>query len=51
MQLSMLCDRHTELLGHPAEFAGAVNNDLVGIFSDDVSFAAAICGGAGRTRS
>jgi phosphoserine phosphatase RsbU/P len=44
MQLSILCDRHSVLLGHPAEFAAAVNNDLVGIFGDDVSFAAAVCG-------
>jgi sigma-B regulation protein RsbU (phosphoserine phosphatase) len=44
MQLSMLCDRHKELLGRPAQFAAAVNNDLVEIFSDDVSFAAAVCG-------
>ncbi|RPJ11756.1 MAG: PAS domain-containing protein [Deltaproteobacteria bacterium] len=44
MQLSILCERHIGLLDRPAEFAAAVNNDLVSIFGNDVSFAAAICG-------
>jgi PAS domain S-box-containing protein len=44
MQLSILCDRHIELLDRPAEFAEALNNDLSSIFGNDVSFAAAVCG-------
>jgi len=44
MQLSILCDRHIGLLDRPSEFAAAVNNDLVSIFGNDVSFAAAVCG-------
>jgi phosphoserine phosphatase RsbU/P len=44
MQLSILCERHIGLLERPAKFAAAVNNDLVAILGDDVSFAAAACG-------
>ena len=43
MQLSQLVERHAALLGRPAEFAAALNNELVSIFGTDVSFATAVC--------
>jgi PAS domain S-box-containing protein len=44
MHLSILWNRHYRLLNNPAEFAAAVNKDLVQIFGSVVTFAAAICG-------
>jgi PAS domain S-box-containing protein len=44
MHLGILWNRHNHLLVNPAEFAEAINNDLVKIFGDIVTFAAAICG-------
>jgi len=44
MHLSILWNRHFLLLKNPAEFAEAINNELVKIFGDIVTFAAAICG-------
>jgi len=44
MHLSILWNRHYRLLKNPAEFAAAVNRDLVQIFGSVVTFAAAICG-------
>jgi serine phosphatase RsbU (regulator of sigma subunit) len=44
MHLSILWDQHYRLLNNPAEFAAAVNKDLVQIFGSVVTFAAAICG-------
>lgn len=44
MHLSILWHRHSHLLIHPVAFADAMNNDLVKIFGDIVTFAAAICG-------
>jgi sigma-B regulation protein RsbU (phosphoserine phosphatase) len=39
-----LWERFLTLLAEPAEFAAAVNSELVKVFGGDVSFAAAICG-------
>lgn len=44
MHLSLLWGRFHPLLAEPAEFAGAVNNELVKVFGGDVSFATAVCG-------
>jgi sigma-B regulation protein RsbU (phosphoserine phosphatase) len=44
MHLSILWNRHFQLLKSPAEFAAAVNEDLVKIFGSVVTFATAMCG-------
>jgi sigma-B regulation protein RsbU (phosphoserine phosphatase) len=44
MHLNLLWERSLALLAEPAEFAAAVNSELVKLFGGDVSFAAAICG-------
>lgn len=44
MHLSILWNRYYQLLNNPAEFAAAVNQELVLIFGTDVSFATAMCG-------
>ena len=44
MHLGILWNRHSQLLFNPVEFAEAINNELVKIFGDIVTFAAAICG-------
>ena len=44
MHLGILWNRHSQLLARPVEFAEAINNELVKIFGDIVTFAAAICG-------
>jgi PAS domain S-box-containing protein len=44
MHLNLLWERFLTLLAEPAEFAAAVNSELVKVFGGDVSFAAAICG-------
>ena len=44
MHLSSLWETHCGLLANPAEFAAKMNNELVRIVKDDVSFATAVCG-------
>ncbi len=44
MHLSILWNRHYHLLINPAEFADAINNELVKIFGSVTTFAAVICG-------
>jgi sigma-B regulation protein RsbU (phosphoserine phosphatase) len=44
MHLSILWNRHFKLLKSPADFAAAVNEDLVKIFGSVDTFAAAVCG-------
>ena len=44
MHLSILWNRHFKLLKSPADFAAAVNEDLVKIFGSVVTFATAMCG-------
>jgi PAS domain S-box-containing protein len=44
MHLNLMWDRFLALLTEPAEFAAAVNTELVKVFGGDVSFATAICG-------
>ena len=44
MQLGMLWEQHFELMGKPAQFAAMINNELVRIFGNITTFAAAICG-------
>lgn len=44
MHLSILWNRHFQLLKNPADFAAAVNEDLVKIFGSVVTFATAMCG-------
>ena len=44
MQLNILWERFLALLTKPAEFAAAVNAELVKVFGGDVSFATAVCG-------
>jgi sigma-B regulation protein RsbU (phosphoserine phosphatase) len=44
MHLSILWNRHFQLLKGPADFAAAVNEDLVKIFGSVVTFATAMCG-------
>ena len=43
MCLSILWNRHFQLLAHPADFTTAVNKDLVEIFGSVVTFATAMC--------
>jgi serine phosphatase RsbU (regulator of sigma subunit) len=44
MHLSILCDQYVDLMENPAEFASAVNRDLIQVFGSDISFATAVCG-------
>lgn len=44
MHLSILWNRHFHLLKSPADFAVAINADLVKIFGSVVTFATAMCG-------
>ena len=44
MHLGMLWQRHYALLENPAEFAATINKELVGVFGDINTFAAATCG-------
>jgi serine phosphatase RsbU (regulator of sigma subunit) len=44
MHLSILWNRHFQLLINPADFAAAINEDLVKIFGSVVTFATAMCG-------
>jgi PAS domain S-box-containing protein len=44
MHLGMLCERHYPLLENPARFAATINKELVSVFGDITTFAAAICG-------
>lgn len=44
MHLNLLWGRFFALLTEPAEFAAAINAELVKVFGGDVSFATAICG-------
>ena len=44
MHLSILWTRHFQLLKSPAEFAAAINEDLIKIFGSVVTFATAMCG-------
>ena len=44
MHLSILWNRHFQLLKSPADFAAAINEDLVKIFGSVVTFATAMCG-------
>ena len=44
MHLGMLWQRHHALLENPAEFAATINKELVGVFGDINTFAAATCG-------
>ena len=44
MHLSILWNRHFDLLKKPAEFAVAVNAELIKIFGSVVTFATAMCG-------
>jgi PAS domain S-box-containing protein len=44
MHLGMLCERHYPLLENPARFAATINKELVSVFGDVTTFAAAICG-------
>jgi serine phosphatase RsbU (regulator of sigma subunit) len=44
MHLSILWNRHFQLLKSPSDFAAAVNEDLVKIFGNVVTFATAMCG-------
>jgi sigma-B regulation protein RsbU (phosphoserine phosphatase) len=44
MHLSMLWEQHFELMGKPAQFAAMINKELVRIFGNITTFAAAICG-------
>jgi len=44
MHLSILCNRHFHLLKNPADFAAAVNAELIKIFGSVVTFATATCG-------
>jgi phosphoserine phosphatase RsbU/P len=44
MHLNLMWDRFLARLAQPAEFAAAVNTELVKVFGGDVSFATAICG-------
>jgi len=44
MHLSILWNRHFQLLIRPADFTAAVNKDLVKIFGSVVTFATAMCG-------
>ena len=44
MQLCMLWEQHFALMGKPAQFAAMINKELVRIFGNITTFAAAICG-------
>ncbi len=44
MHMSILWNRHFDLIESPAEFASAVNAELVSIFGSVVTFATAMCG-------
>ena len=44
MHLGMLWQRHHAFLDNPAEFAATINKELVGVFGDINTFAAATCG-------
>jgi PAS domain S-box-containing protein len=44
MHMSILWNRHFHLIESPANFAAAVNKELVKIFGSVVTFAAAVCG-------
>jgi PAS domain S-box-containing protein len=44
MHLNILSKRHFELLKNPSEFASAINEELIRVFGEDVSFATAMCG-------
>jgi PAS domain S-box-containing protein len=44
MHLGMLWQRHYALLENPAEFAATINKELVRVFGDINTFAAATCG-------
>jgi PAS domain S-box-containing protein len=44
MHLSQLWDRFSDLMPHPAEFAGRMNKELVKVVGGDSSFATAVCG-------
>jgi PAS domain S-box-containing protein len=44
MHLGMLWQRHHALLDNPAEFAAKINKELVRVFGDINTFAAATCG-------
>ena len=44
MHLSILWNRHFHLLKNPADFAAAVNAELIKIFGSVVTFATAMCG-------
>jgi sigma-B regulation protein RsbU (phosphoserine phosphatase) len=44
MHLSILWNRHFHLMKSPADFAAAINEDLVKIFGSIVTFATAMCG-------
>ncbi len=44
MHLAMLWQRHCALLENPAEFAATINKELVSVFGDINTFAAATCG-------
>jgi PAS domain S-box-containing protein len=44
MKLGMLWEQHFELMGKPARFAAMINKELVRIFGNITTFAAAICG-------
>jgi PAS domain S-box-containing protein len=54
MHLNILSKRHFALLKNPPEFASAINEELIRVFGDDVSFATAMCGfidaGTGKVR-
>ena len=45
IHLSILLNRHCNLLRNPTEFAGAVNKELVNIFGSITTFTALICVG------
>jgi serine phosphatase RsbU (regulator of sigma subunit) len=44
MHLSLLWERLCGLVRDPAVFAAALNDELVGVFEKDVTFATAVCG-------
>jgi len=44
MHLGMLWERHYLLLENPARFAATINKELVSVFGDITTFAAATCG-------
>ena len=44
MHLGLLLEKHYLLLENPARFAATINKELVSVFGDITTFAAAICG-------